>query len=91
MVNELAGWGVDYIKLDGITDNNSADVRAWSDAISHSGRTMVLDITEGEFDTTLAPTLDQSANQWEFSPDIEINGPDEGSANCATHRPTRAA
>ncbi len=85
VVDQLADWGVDYIKLDGITDNNSADVKAWSDAISHSGRTMVLDITEGEYDTALAPTLDASANQWEFSPDIEINGPDEGSANsCYT-------
>ena len=51
---------------------------------------MVLDITEGEFDTKLAPTLDQFANQWEFSPDIEINGPDEGSGpnlqHTAVHR-----
>src|SRR5579863_746589 len=36
IVNELADWGVDYIKLDGITNSNGADVRAWSDAISHS-------------------------------------------------------
>ena len=48
VVDELAGWGVDYIKLDGITDRDSADVKAWSEAISHSGRPMVLDITEGE-------------------------------------------
>lgn len=85
VVKQLANWGVDYIKLDGITDQNAADIRAWSDAITHSGRQMVLDITEGEYDTKLAPTLDQYANQWEFSPDIEINGPDEGAANsCYT-------
>jgi hypothetical protein len=80
VVDQLASWGVDYIKLDGITDKNTADIQAWSNAISHSGRTMVLDTTEGQFNTQLAPTLDQYANQWEFSPDIEINGPDEGSA-----------
>ncbi len=85
VVDELAHWGVDYIKLDGITDQNRADIRAWSNAISQSGRTMALDITEGEYGTELAPTLDEYANQWEFSPDIEINGPDEGSANaCST-------
>jgi hypothetical protein len=80
IVDELAGWGVDYIKLDGITDKNAADIQAWSNAIAQSGRPMVLDTTEGQFNTELAPTLDQYANQWEFSPDIEINGPDEGSA-----------
>jgi alpha-galactosidase len=82
-VNELASWGVDYIKLDGITDQNGPDIKAWQTAIQQSGRPMVLDATEGSFTTKLAPTLDQYANQWEFSPDIEINGPDEGSAtNC---------
>ena len=87
VVDQLAHWGVDYIKLDGITDNNAADIQAWSQAISQSGRTMVLDTTEGHFDTKLAPTLDQYANQWEFSPDIEINGPDEGSADSCNNPP----
>ncbi len=87
VVDQLADWGVDYIKLDGITDQNRADIKAWSNAISQSGRTMVLDITEGEYGTELAPTLDEYANQWEFSPDIEINGPDEGSANSCSAPP----
>lgn len=81
-VDELASWGVDYIKLDGITDSNGPDIKAWSTAIKRSGRPMVLDTTEGSFDTKLAPVLDQYSNQWEFSPDIEINGPDEGSADA---------
>src|SRR5580692_2730515 len=29
VVDELASWGVDYIKLDGITNGNGADVKAW--------------------------------------------------------------
>ena len=37
VVDELAGWGVDYIKLDGITDKNAADIQAWSNAISPVG------------------------------------------------------
>ena len=84
-VDELASWGVDYVKLDGITDQSGPDIKAWQSAIQQSGRPMVLDATEGSFTTQLAPTLRQYANQWEFEPDIETNGPDEGSAtNCNT-------
>jgi len=78
VVDELAHWGVDYIKLDGIGDSNGPDIRAWSRAIEQSGRSIMLDTTEGSFNTKLAPTLDKYSNQWEFAPDIEINGPDEG-------------
>jgi hypothetical protein len=83
VVDELASWRVDYIKLDGITNRNVPDIKAWSTAIRRSGRRMVLDITQGSFTVKIAPKLDEYANQWEFAPDIEINGPDEGSAsNC---------
>ena len=85
VVDQLASWGVDYIKLDGITNKNGPDIKAWQTAIQKSGRPMVLDATEGSFTTKLAPTLTKYANQWEFEPDIEINGPDEGLAdNCNT-------
>ncbi len=87
VVNELASWGVDYIKLDGITNSNSADVQAWQAAIQQSGRPMVLNITQGSYTTKLAPTLVEYANQWEFAPDIEINGPDEGSASGCNSPP----
>ena len=71
IVDEFAGWGVDYIKLDGITDANAPDIAAWSEAIRQSGRPMQLDITEGDFNVALAGTLDEYATQWEYSPDIE--------------------
>jgi hypothetical protein len=87
VVDELASWGVDYIKLDGITNSNGPDVRAWRAAIQQSGRPMVLNITQGSFTIKLAPTLEKYANQWEFAPDIEINGPDEGSANSCNFPP----
>ena len=78
IVDELASWGVDYVKLDGITNANVADIQAWSTAIMQSGRRMVLDITQGGFDQNIAPTLKQYANQWEFAPDIEAHGLNEG-------------
>ncbi len=74
IVDEFARWGVDYIKLDGITDRNKADIRAWSQAIRHSGRPMQLDVTEGSYTAALGPTLDKYATQWEYSADIENYG-----------------
>ena len=87
VVDELASWGVDYIKLDGITNSNGSDVKAWQAAIQQSGRPMVLNITQGSYTIKLGPVLKKYANQWEFAPDIEINGPDEGSANSCNSPP----
>ncbi len=70
-VEMLAAWNIDYIKIDGMTDNNADDVKAWSDAIRQSGRPMVLDVTQGHLTTAIAPTLMKYANQWEFPPDVE--------------------
>lgn len=67
----LAAWGVDFIKLDGMTNRNTGDIKAWSKAIQQSGRSMVLDITQGSFTQVIAPTLMEYADQWEFAPDIE--------------------
>jgi hypothetical protein len=70
-VEMLAAWGIDYIKIDGMTESNAADVKAWSNAIRQSGRPMVLDVTQGDFTSAIAPTLMAYANQWEFAPDVE--------------------
>jgi hypothetical protein len=67
----LASWGVDYVKLDGISNKNTADIKAWSDAIRQSGRPMVLDVTQGSYTRAIAPVLMKYADQWEFAPDIE--------------------
>jgi hypothetical protein len=77
----LASWGVDYVKLDGITNQNTADIKAWSTALRQTGRPMVLDITEGSFTQAIAPTLMKYANQWEFSPDIECYNCEPGSSS----------
>ncbi len=87
VVDELASWGVDYVKLDGISNKNGPDLEAWQAAIHQSGRPMVLNATQGSYTIKLAPTLDKYANQWEFAPDIEINGPDEGSADSCNTPP----
>lgn len=77
----LAGWGVDYIKLDGMKNTNDADVKAWSNAIRQSGRPMVLDITQGHFTQAIAPTLEKYANQWEIPPDVECYECEKGGSS----------
>ena len=80
-VEMLASWGIDYIKIDGMTDNNAADVKAWSDAIRKSGRPMVLDVTQGDYTKALTPTLMKYANQWEFAPDVECYRCEKGGSS----------
>ena len=70
-VEMLAAYGVDYIKIDGMKNSNAADVEAWSKAIRQSGRSIILDVTQGSFTQVLAPTLMKFADQWEFAPDVE--------------------
>ncbi len=73
-VDMLAAWGVDYIKIDGMSNKNVPDIKAWSEAIRQSGRPMVLDVTQGSYTHVIAPTLMKYANQWEFAPDVECYG-----------------
>jgi hypothetical protein len=67
----FASWGVDYIKMDGVTGRNEGDIKAWSLAIRHSGRPMVLNITNSDFSPNLVPVLRKYADQWAFGGDIE--------------------
>ena len=80
-VDMLAAWGIDYIKIDGMTDSNADDVKAWSNAIRQSGRPMVLDVTQGNLTIAIAPTLMKYANQWEFPPDVECYRCEKGGSS----------
>lgn len=66
----FAKWGVDFIKLDGLRNDNHAEIRAWSRAIKQSGRSMLFDATE-VYSETNALTVMKYADQWMFQPDIE--------------------
>ena len=80
-VELLAGWGIDYIKIDGMKNSNAPDVEAWSNAIRKSGRPIVLDVTQGSFTQALTPTLMKYADQWEFAPDVECYKCEKGSSS----------
>jgi hypothetical protein len=77
----LASWGVDYVKLDGIANSNTADIKAWSTALRQTGRNIVLDVTQGSYTSKIAPTLMRYANQWEFAPDIECYSCEQGNSS----------
>ncbi|HWC80631.1 MAG TPA: glycoside hydrolase family 27 protein, partial [Pseudonocardiaceae bacterium] len=77
----LASWGVDYVKFDGVTDDNTADIKAWSTALRQTSRPIVLNITQGSYTSAIAPTLEKYANQWEFAPDIECYDCEQGSSS----------
>ncbi|HUX45465.1 MAG TPA: glycoside hydrolase family 27 protein [Terracidiphilus sp.] len=80
-VEKLAAYGVDYIKIDGMTNSNAADVEAWSKAIRQSGRPIILNVTQGSFTQALAPTLMKYADQWEFAPDLECYRCEKGGSS----------
>src|SRR6185437_3856175 len=88
LVDRLASWGVDYIKLDGMHNKNVPDIKAWSKAIRQSRRPMILNITQGHFTTEIAPVLMKYANQWEFAPDLECYGCDKHGSYPLTSWPS---
>lgn len=69
--DQFASWGVDFIKLDGVTNADVGAVRAWSRAIRQSGRAMLLDVTRGDFTVTISATLQRYSDQWVIAPDVE--------------------
>lgn len=86
VVNLFASWGIDAIKLDGVTpgsysDNlsidNRADVEAWAKAIAQSGRPIWFTISWA-LDQDYLNTWQQYANARRIEGDIDCEG------NCST-------
>jgi alpha-galactosidase len=82
----FASWGVDLIKLDGVTPgsynddlsiDNRTDVQAWSLAIAHSGRPIWLTVSWA-LDMDYLNTWQQFANARRIDEDVECEG------RCAT-------
>ncbi|MGY0019670.1 glycoside hydrolase family 27 protein [Streptomyces sp. cg35] len=71
IVARYASWGVDFIKIDGVTKDNVADIRAWSTAIDHSGRSMWLSASAWPVDLEAAGGLRPYANGVRVDTDIE--------------------
>ncbi|AVH60962.1 glycoside hydrolase family 27 protein [Streptomyces dengpaensis] len=71
IVARYASWGVDFIKIDGVTKDNVADIKAWSTAIDHSGRRMWLSASGWPVDIAAADGLKDAANGVRIDTDIE--------------------
>jgi len=79
IARQYAEWGVDYIKCDDIANMlrggiyASNDIAALSDALRHSGRSIVLSLSPGAAPVDQAAHLEQFANLWRISGDFWDN------------------
>jgi alpha-galactosidase len=68
--DQLASWGVDYLKMDGVGDWDIPDVQAWSSALKQSGRSIYFSLSNS-LDVNNVSTWKQNANDWRIDNDIE--------------------
>ena len=68
--DQFAGWGVDYVKIDGVGSFDIPDVQAWSQALRQTGRPIHLELSNS-LDINSAATWKQYANGWRTGGDIE--------------------
>jgi alpha-galactosidase len=82
VVNLFASWGIDFIKLDGVTPgsyvgdlsiDNRPDVAAWSKAIAQSGRPIWFTVSWA-LDKDYLSTWQQWANARRIEDDVECEG-----------------
>lgn len=69
----LAGWGVDYVKVDDISRpyfDHQKEIEGIRRAIDASGRPMVLSLSPGETALAAADHVTQHANLWRISDDF---------------------
>src|SRR6202012_2371728 len=67
---ELASWGVDYVKLDGVGRSDIDDVKAWSQALRQTHRAIGLELSNN-LSISEASAWQQYANGWRTGPDID--------------------
>ena len=63
--NLLASYGVDFLKLDGISSSTVPDITAWSAALQATGRTVHFELSDSGY------TNPKLANGWRIDSDIE--------------------
>ncbi|SEG84150.1 NPCBM-associated, NEW3 domain of alpha-galactosidase [Actinacidiphila yanglinensis] len=68
--DQFAGWGIDYLKIDGVGTPDQQDVQAWSDALRKTGRPIHLELSNN-LDINNAATWKKLANGWRTGGDIE--------------------
>ena len=71
MANKFASWGVDFLKVDGVTTDNIPDIKAWSQAIDQSGRKMWLTASAWPVPRDAGEGLQPWANSVRVDTDVE--------------------
>lgn len=82
--DELAGYGIDYLKIDGVSPNDGdssavADVQHWSQALNQTGRTIHLELSNSLTGADAA-SWQQYANGWRIDGDVECYCGSNGSS-----------
>jgi hypothetical protein len=68
--DQLASYGVDYLKMDGVGDGDIADIEHWSQALNQSGRPIHFELSNS-LDVANGSLWQQYSNGWRVSGDIE--------------------
>jgi alpha-galactosidase len=68
--DELASWGADYVKLDGVGTGDIPDIEAWSAALRQTGRPIHLELSNS-LAISDASTWAEYSNGWRTSGDIQ--------------------
>jgi alpha-galactosidase len=68
--DELASWGVDLLKIDGVGTWDIPDVQAWSTALKQSGRSIYFGLSNN-LDVNSISTWQQNSNGWRIDGDVE--------------------
>jgi alpha-galactosidase len=68
--DQLASWGVDFLKIDGVGSFDIPDVLAWDTALRQSGRPIVYDLSNALSIKDIA-TWRVHANAWRISGDVQ--------------------
>ncbi|TMR97086.1 alpha-galactosidase [Nonomuraea basaltis] len=68
--NQMASWGVDYLKIDGVDATTIADVEAWDRALRQTGRPINFALSNN-LPIAQATTWRRLANSWRTQGDIE--------------------
>jgi len=77
--DELASWGVDYVKLDGVGSSDIGDVEAWSNALRQTGRPIHLELSNS-LPIADASTWEEYSNGWRTGGDVECYCGTDGSS-----------
>lgn len=88
--DQFAGWGIDYLKIDGVGTPDIADVRAWSQALKQTGRPIHLELSNS-LDITNTAAWQQLSDGWRTGGDIECYCGPNGSSYPLTTWPSLAS